>query len=270
MGGVLFLAGCSNLGPSGKGTSITAQLIDPNQDGIADVYVGIYYYTSPVVTSAPVPPSSPRSASPSAAAVRLLPPYPNPAETALNLGDVKIPVEVDADTTLTLEIVETHFGVTGTVATLHDGALTQNTVFAWDGRGLSGDHVPNGLYQVRLTLPAPPGGEPTVLEQTLLIDRSDPTMSAAGPGAYNAVSGIDGRFTLDDLPIGALINATDIGGKALGAARVRSQVLLYLRPLADFENRDYSVVVGAGDQVEITIQLQPFAPSPPRFGTLSR
>jgi hypothetical protein len=268
-GCVLVLAGCSDLGPSGKGTSVTGQLVDANSDGISDVYVGVLYYPQ-VVAAAPAPPASPRSSSPQAAAVRLLPPYPNPAETALNLGDVKIPVEVDADTTLTLEIVETHFGVTGTVATLHDGPLTQNTTFAWDGRGLSGDHVPNGLYQVRLTLPGSGGGEPTEIEEALLVNRPDPTMSVAGAGAYNAVSGIDGRFTVDDMPIGALIHSTDVGNKALGTARIRSQVLLYLRPIADFVNRDYPVAIGPGDQVEVTIQLSAFAPSPPPSRTFAR
>jgi hypothetical protein len=255
-----LLAGCSDEGDLGTTTSILGTVVDPVGDGIFAVEVAVVYNT--ISASAPELQGSntgPYRASPSPRAVTLFPPFPNPA----TLGPpttASIQVEVDAATTLRVEILTAFGGSLANVATVFEGTVTQDTVLVWDGRDRFAGLAPNAMYTVRLTSPAnpPQGVTPDVQEQALLVNRSTTDLFGLQEG-FNAVTDVNGEYLIDDLAVEGEFIATNVSGDPLGTRAVGTQLALYFwDPKDQFQQLvDTDVVVLKGETLEKTTQLSP-------------
>lgn len=225
----------------GKNTAIDGRVYDAVTENpifgvnIAVVYQPVMPASAPgadVVTDAA---SDPRLET---AAAVLKDPYPNPAAG----GTVYIPVTADGPTAIRVEILATFGGVTGNIALVFSGTVTQDTTLTWDGLDNFSEEAPNDLYTVRMT--SPPGS--AAVDKRVLVNRSSSLITVLG--VYNVVSGPDGDYLLDDLPVGETFTATDGSGKVLGAGRLDDKVTLAFRD-PDYVDKDEVVIIGHGDTV---------------------
>jgi len=144
---------------------------------------------------------------------------------------------------------------------LFAGTVTRDTTFFWDGRGGTG-LLPNGLYTVRVTIPADPpaGSDGTRLEARVLINRSSALMETFY--AFNAVSDPGGEFLIVDVPVGALITATTAQGAVVGSQQVSTLVYVVFRS-PDHLPADREVLIAPGDLVTLSQTLSPIFPDAP-------
>lgn len=246
--------GCADEAGFGETTSISGTVVDPAEVPIFGIQVAVLY---DVRISAPMPGT--------AEAPVLGAPYPNPVSGELQAGELRIPVAVDSDTTGTLEVLGSFGGVPGTVATLHSGSLAANQTFQWDARDRFANLVPNGLYVVRLTVPAnpPQGSTPLVQEARVLVNRSDNTLLALG-GGFNAQSDPSGEYLIDDIAVEARFTATSGSGQVLGTGTVRNLIrLLFWDPSGEYRTLvlpPESIL--AGSSVAKVTVLDPVLPAP--------
>jgi hypothetical protein len=249
----LSLAACTDEGPGDAGTAVFGRLVDPQGAPVPDAEVGVTFF----LTSTPLAEGIHGPAGAAQGGAQLGLPYANPSANAGLGEDVSVPVQVTTPTSILLEVRETRLGVSATVATLHNGAIASTTTFSWDGRYAVGGLVPNGLYSVRLTQPdlGQDEGPALVSERLLLVNRSALQLDQ-NPSAMNTRSDFDGRFSLEDLPVGVSLDMTNDGGEPLGTGRVRSQVQLVIRH-PDFAPKDQLVAIGPGEEVDLVIQLTP-------------
>ena len=177
-----------------------------------------------------------------------------------------ITVECDADTTGRLEIYGSSAGVRIVIATLKTGGFAAGShTVAWDGVNrtlqIPVSYVPNGLYEVRLTVPEnpPAGTTPLVLTQNLLVNRPSGLMF---PEAYNYQTAPDGYFLLEDLAIGEPFTMTSASGSVMGAREVSDIVTVYFRdPHFEYRDTQKSVTLGPRDQVTLDILMESNFPS---------
>jgi hypothetical protein len=248
-------AGCSE-DDFGNATSIEGHVLDDADDTpIFGVNIGVVY--EPVLPAPGPPRPEPGLGRPAggrrldAAAAALQNPYPNPG-----VGLVSIPLAVDGPTALRVEIRATFAGVTGDVALVFDGIVTQDTTLSWEGTDNFNEDVPNGLYTVRLT--SPPGSTAGAVDKAVVVNRSSAQMQAQG--IFNAVSGAEGEYFLDDLAVGREFTATNSSGQTLGQAHLADRVTLAFRD-PDFVPQDESVLIGQGDVVTQTTRLHRLIPA---------
>lgn len=249
--GLLFLSGCGEEGTSPATATVTGNVVDPSGNAIVQVRVGILYFPA-FPSSSPVSGASPQ---PTQEPVRLGGPYPNPTRTPAG-EELTIRLNASADTTARIEIWTTFGGVPGSVRRLFSGAVSRDTTLTWDGRDDFDLLVPNGLYQVRLTVPAnpPQGTDPWIEEVPVLLNRSPLEMESLDPfvegQGFNSLTDAEGRFTITDLAVGEGFPAAAVNGASLGQASVRSVVDVVFRD-PDHAARDVETVVGPGDVVEL-------------------
>jgi hypothetical protein len=239
-------AGCAQDIPSGV-TTIIGSVVDQSGAPIFGVPVGVYFSVRRV-SGAP-------GGILNAAAVNLAPPYPNPAIDPEGV-DVTIPVSADTDTTGRVEIWGAVGGVASRIATIFNEPIPaggKNVL--WNGRDNVGQSLPNGLYFVRLILPA--GGTSAVAEYPVLLNRTEGLVS--GRDIYNALSDADGNYFLDDLPVGERITETSAGGAVLGQAAVENRVVVFFHD-SDYLGGPEAVIIGPGETVEVVTVLRAVSP----------
>jgi len=239
--------GCSeDTNPSGV-TIIYGSLIDQTGAPIYDVRVGMTLSIRRIS-------QAPAGVLPVAAA--LSPPYPNPFIDPEGT-DLSIPVAVATDTTGRVEIWGTVGGVASRMSTLLNGdiAAGERTV-PWNGRDQYDRPLPNGLYSVRLYLPA--GATSAVAEYAILINRSEALVAARD--IYNAVSDPDGNYVLEDLPVGEQLTETNGSGTVLGQALVEDRVVIFFDD-PDYQGGPEVVIIGPGEIVEVVTVLQALNPA---------
>ena len=258
--GALLLAtllgsGCAQDVPSGHNASISGSVLDTQGQSLGEIQIGALFSYRTVATSAPT-----GLAAVAASGVRLRPPYPNPNATAVG-GVVTVVVECDADTTGRLEIYAPLAGVPAVIATLKTGRFpTGLTTVTWDGvnRALPVPvaYVPNGLYELRMTVPENPTAEssPLVLKRNLLVNRPQGLIFSE---AYNYQTAPDGYFLLEDLGIGEPFTLTNAAGATLGERQVSDAVTVYFRdPHLEYREAQRSVTLGPRDQVSLNVTLE--------------
>lgn len=253
LGAVALLAGCAEDTVIGGETAISGRVVDPGGTGIPGVGVGVEYTSVAVASGSLLPGAA------SAAGVALLSPYPNPATGAVEGDEIRIPIQVSTDTTLDVSILSPSSGVYRFEREIFSGLVTRDTTFRWNGRGGDG-LLPNGLYRVRLTVPAdPPAGvTPTVIEAPVLINRS-PALLEALLG-FNANSDPGGGYLIGDLAVGQRIQATNAQGTSLGTQRIVEPVYLIFRS-PDYQPEETQVFIAPGDFVTVTTTLTPIFPA---------
>lgn len=247
--------GCAQDVPPGHNASISGSVLDTQGQSLGEIQVGALFSYRTVAAGGPI-----GLVASAASSVRLRPPYPNPNATAVD-GAVTIVVECDVDTTGRLEIYAPLAGVSAVIATLKTGHFSAGTTtVTWDGvnRALQipVPYVPNGLYEVRMTVPEnpPSGSTPLVLTQNLLINRPQGLMFSE---AYNYQTAPDGYFLLEDLGIGEPFTLTSSTGATLGERQVSDAVTVYFRdPHLEYRDTQRSVSLGARDQVSLDVILE--------------
>lgn len=251
---VLFAAGlclvsCAEDTFNSKVTSIDGQVTDLDDNPIFGVKIGVLYSWN--ILSASALPGA--VGVPFTAGVTTV--YPNPIETS---NDVNIRVSVSEPTTARVEIRGFELGITGTVALIFDGRIAaSDTTLTWDGRdGFTQELVPNGLYLVRLTSPL--NGD-AVNDESILVNRSAAQMEVLD--AFNAVSGADGDYVLDDLAVGRAFTRTSVSGQNQGAALLASRVTLVFRD-PDYLPVEDTVDIGPNETVTKVTRLTPVIPGP--------
>jgi len=265
---LMILVGCEDTSNFAI-TSIEGSVTDPTGFGLPGVRLGVLYQV--VNQSAPGPPPLGEAAmdppGTAAQAITLGNPYPNPVAAPPN--SVRLPFSADRDTTVRLEIWTQIGGISTLVTSLYSGAVSAGANEAvWDGYAeyFQGGPVPNGMYTVRLTVPAV--GEPnTRSEASLLINRTlldmknlDPFTEGVG---FNGLSGGDGSFLLSDIAAGQTFTLTNASSQApLGTGITRNLVTLAFSD-PDFQDALREVPIGAGDVVTLGPQvLVPLAAAP--------
>ncbi len=252
----LFLAlpwtGCLDTNPSGKSTAVYGRVVDPSGAPIFGVTVGAvfsYFQRS----GAP----SPGAVIPGAGPVTLDPPYPDPADNPEGKG-VSIRIHASADTTVRVEVWGTVGGSLSRVASVFSGPASGTRTLGWDGSDDIGQHLPNGLYRVRLYVPA--GASEPAAEQALLINR--PAAVLFAEEAVSAFTDADGHYVLDDLPVGEPFTLTSSSGAVVSAAVVENAVTIHFQD-PDYQPYSDFVRIGPGEQVDKTTTLQPNVPAAP-------
>jgi len=237
--------GCSADTFNTNSATIAGRVENRAGDGITGIRVGVIY--QPSLSSPGVLPTAAATAGPALGAA-----YPNPLTESS--GGVTIPLTGVADTTLAVEIRSEFGGVAGNVRNLFSGPVAHDTTLAWDGQDDTFRLVPNGRYQIRLTVyPDPPSGAaPVTQEATFIVNRSQAIVEFYD--AYNAQSDVDGTFLIEDLAVGAHFLATNASGTPLGDAFLANQVTLMFR---DPEFHNYlpdqtTVAVGPRESVDVT------------------
>ena len=247
--------GCAQDVPPGHNASITGSVMNTDGRPLGEIQVGALFTFRSAAASGPIGLTAPVASS-----VRLRPPYPNPNATAVG-GAVTIVVECDVDTTGRLEIYAPLAGVPAVIATLKTGAFSAGIHSVnWDGvnRALQVPvaYVPNGLYEVRMTVPEnpPAGSSPLVLTQNLLVNRPQGLIFSE---AYNYQTAPDGYFLLEDLGIGEPFTLTSSAGATLGQRVVSDAVTVYFRdPHLEYRDAQRSVTLGPRDQVTLDILME--------------
>jgi hypothetical protein len=245
----LLLYGCSSdTVPSGS-TAISGRVLNPSGD-LLDAGIVVEYST----VTAGVAPAFPQTAD---GKIVLKAPYPNPTNT----GVVTIPVQVASDTTMRVEIVATVNGGTQTVDLLKSGLVTQDTIFAWDGFDPSSvfndtpsPYAPNGLYRVRVTIPAN-GSADIKLEMPILVNQ--PATINTTQQTFNAQA-FGGDYLITDIPVGEYITATQSNGAVSGRQRINETLFLTISA-ENYATQEVPVTVIPGDVVTITTTLTPTA-----------
>ncbi len=247
--------GCAQEVPPGHNASISGSVMDTQGQPLGEIQVGALFAFRTAAASGPIGLTAPVASS-----VRLRPPYPNPNATEVG-GAVTVVVECDVDTTGRLEIYAPVAGVPAVIATLKTGAFSAGIHSVnWDGvnRALQVPvpYVPNGLYEVRMTVPEnpPAGSSPLVLTQNLLVNRPQGLIFSE---AYNYQTAPDGYFLLEDLGIGEPFTLTSSAGATLGERVVSDAVTVYFRdPHLEYRAAQRSVTLGARDQVTLDVLME--------------
>lgn len=245
-----FLQSCSEDTIDGGTTAINGRVITPSGDPIDDVGAVVEYST----VAAGAAPALPQTAD---GKVVLKAPYPNPSAT----GVVYVPIQVDTDTTLRVEVLAPVQGGLQVVETLKNGLVTEDTLLTWDGFDVNNvfplaTFVPNGMVRIRVTVPAA-GGQPVQLEMPVLVNQ--PASINVAQGTWNAVS-LFGEYTITDIPVGEYYTGTQANGIVRGRERVSETVILSL-DADNYEPRDVPLVITPGDVVSITTTLTPILSS---------
>lgn len=251
----VLAGGCAQDIPPGHNASITGSVLDTQGEPLGEILIGALFSYRTAAAGAPT-----GLASPAASGVRLRPPYPNPSAGQVG-GSVTIVVECDADTTGRLEIYAPVAGVPAVIATLKTGGFSAGIhTVTWDGVNRSLQipvaYVPNGLYEVRMTVPEnqPGGGSSLVLKQNLLINRPSGLIFSE---AYNYQTAPDGYFLLEDLGIGEPFTLTSAAGATLGERVLSDAVTVYFRdPHLEYRDAQRSVTLGPRDQVTLDVVLE--------------
>jgi hypothetical protein len=248
-------------------STIEGSVVDPTGRALSSIRIGVVYDWGTVSAPGVVPlAAAPGLPGPTADEVVLGDPYPNPV--AAPPGAVQLWILADGDTTIRLEIWTEVGGVGTLVASLHSGTITPGPhSWQWEGRDdFSAEPVPNGMYTVRLTVPA--SGEPnTRTEKNLLVNRSLVQMEALDPFGeglgFNGLSGADGTFLLSDIAVGQSFLITNPDSPdPIANGITRNQVTLYFSD-PDFQSAKRDVPIGAGDVVTVApVTLTPIFPAP--------
>ncbi len=249
-------SGCLNTGLSGQGTVILGQVTDLEGNPIPGVNLALVYDWNSV-SRGPAP-AVPVAADP----VTLDPPYPDPLINPSGIP-LNIRVHATADTTARIEIWGMVSGAEQFLATVAAPVTLSGTgSWTWDG---AGGMFPNGLYQVRVVVPAgAPRGKGAVLVAPFLINRPANSLDL---GPFNAFTAADGTYDIADIPIGEPFTHTDDRGAVLGPAVVAERVALLFRPGTGYQPLDLSFVIGVGEQVEKSTSLAPFGKPRRGLGT---
>ncbi len=255
-----FWTGCTEDIPSGV-TTIYGTVIDQTGAPIFDVRVGM---TLSIRRVSQAPSGVLRGAAASLGA-----PYPNPAVDPEGT-DVSIPVAAGSDTTGRVEIWGPTGGVVSRIATIFTGAIPAGgRTVPWNGRDQFDRPLPNGLYSVRLFLPAE--ATSSAGEYPVLISRTEALIAARD--IYSAISDPDGNYVLDDLPVGERITETNAAGTVLGTGLVENRVVVFFDD-PDYQGGPEVVIIGPGETVDVVTVLQgvnPFlAPVPGPLAAVAR
>ena len=245
-----FIQSCSEDTIDGGTTAINGRVVTPSGDPIDDVGVVVEYST----VAAGAAPALPQTGDGN---IVLKAPYPNPSTS----GVVYIPVQVDNDTTLKVEVLAPVQGALYVVETLKNGRVTEDTLLTWDGFDVNNvfplsTFVPNGMVRIRVTVPAT-GAEPAQLEMPVLINQ--PASINAAQGTWNAVS-LFGEYTITDIPVWEYYTGTQSNAIVRGRERVSETLVLTLDG-GNYERRDVPLTITAGDVVSITTTLTPILSS---------
>ena len=241
-----LLQSCSEDTQDGGTTAINGRVLTPTGDPIDDVGVVAEYSTLSVGAAPPLPQTADGK-------VTLRAPYPNPSTSAI----VYIPLQVDTDTTLRVEVLVPVEGALQLVETLKNGHVTADTLLTWDGFDSNNvfplaTYVPNGMVRIRVTVPAT-GGQPAQLEMPVLLNQ--PSSINVAQGTWNAVS-LFGEYTITDIPVGETYTGTQPNAIVRGQERVSETLLLSLSAV-NYEPRDIPITITPGDVVSITTTLTP-------------
>ena len=142
----------------------------------------------------------------------------------------------------------------------------------WDGRdGASGERLPNGLYTLRVTLPAnpPEGTEPTVLEAPWLLNRG--VVDAVALEAFNTYTDGDGFYVIYDVAVGERFTRTNAEGVVQGTGILRNRVRLFADD-RDFQHYESNVDIASTEVVIVDVSLVPqiaLGPALPRGSGLA-
>lgn len=264
----LLVAGCSEdfLNPGGEtavqGRATLDPGVDPAKTPVFDLGVGVTYDVRAASSS---PRGVPGTAQ--AAGVTLAAPYPNPLES----GNGTVRVTAEAATTARIEIWSEAPPFPAVIAALKTGALAAGThTVLWDGSDFgTTDLVPNGLYFVRVTVPADPleGGEPAVLEQPWIVNRR--VLDAITLRTFNAFTDGDGFYQIVDLAVGEAFTRTRADGSVIGPGTLADRLTLFVddRDYTHFEAR---IDVPVRSVVTVDLPLIPRAPLAPDPAALAR
>jgi len=243
----LLLHGCAeDTIPSGS-TAISGRVLNTNGDPI-DAGVVVEYQT----VSAGAAAAPPQTAD---GKIVVKAPYPNPTTT----GNVAVPIQVGADTTMRVDILATINGGIEIVDTPVSGRLvTQDTVVTWDGLDRAGvfptTFVPNGLYRVRVTIPAS-GSETIKLEVPVLVNQ--PASFNTSQQTFNAQA-FGGDYQITDIPVGEYYTGTQANGTIRGRERIAESLFLTISA-QNYATQEVPVTITPGDIVAITTTLTPTA-----------
>jgi len=242
----MLLHGCAeDTIPSGS-TAISGRVLNPNGDPIDGAGIVVEYAT----IAAGAAPAFPQTAD---GQIVLKAPYPNPTST----GTMAIPIQVAHDTTLRVEIWAAIAGGNEIVDTPIVGRLvTQDTLVTWDGVDRTGafpsTFAPNGLYRVRVTVPAS-GSETVQLEMPVLINQ--PATFNTSQETFNAQA-FAGEYQITDIPVGEYYTGTQNNGTVRGRERI-SETLFLTISAQNYATQDVPVTITPGDVVSITTTLIP-------------
>lgn len=247
---VILLHGCGeDTIPSGS-TAISGRVLSTNGDPL-DAGIVVEYQT----VSAGASLASPQTAD---GKIVVKPPYPNPTTT----GVVTIPIQVASDTTMRVDIVATINNGTQTIVDtpIAGRLVTQDTVVTWDGLDRNGvfpsGSVPNGMYRVRVTIPA--SGSATVkLEVPILINQ--PAAINTSQQTFNAQA-FGGDYQITDIPVGEYINGANSNGTVRGREQIAESLFLTISA-ENYATQEVPVTITPGDVVTITTTLTPTASS---------
>ena len=241
----IWLYGCAeDTIPSGN-TAISGRVLNTNGDPI-DAGIVVEYQT----VSAGAAPAFPQTAD---GKVVLKAPYANPTTT----GNVAIPIQVASDTTMRVEILTMINGGLQAVDTPVPGRLvTQDTVVTWDGVDRAGvfptTFVPNGMYTVRVTIPAS-GSETVKLEMPVLVNQ--PATFNTSQQTFNAQA-FGGDYQITDIPVGEYYTGTQATGTIRGRERIAETLFLTISA-QNYATQEVPVTITPGDVVTITTTLTP-------------
>src|SRR5262245_24868285 len=158
-----------------------------------------------------------------------------------------VPIQVGADSTMRVDILATINGGTQIVDTPIPGRLvTQDTVVTWDGIDRTGafpsTFVPNGLYRVRVTIPA--SGPATIkLEVPVLVNQ--PATINTSQQTFNAQV-FGGDYQITDIPVDEYYNGADAGGTVRGRERI-SETLFLTISAENYATQEVPVTITPGD-----------------------
>mgnify|MGYP007073194373 CR=1 FL=1 len=244
----LSLWGCgTDFGASGI-TRIDGLVLDALDVPVPGIFVAPVYQLQAVAGA----PSAAAGGGPALGA-----PRPNPA-TAPGPGNrVRITATLPEAATVSVEVWGQVRGGFLRVDLLFQGEWAAGShEVSWDGDDLTGFPVPNGLYELRLLQP-----DGTLLaKQNLLVNRSTGALIGEGQTVFVESDGF-GRYLLDDLPVGELIQRTDSAGGNLGTARIADGINVFFHdPDGDFFDKTTLVIASVGAVVEHTTRLSATVP----------
>jgi hypothetical protein len=249
----VWLFGCAeDTIPSGN-TAISGRVLSTNGDPVEGAGIVVEYSTISAGAAAAFPQTADGK-------IVLKAPYANPTTT----GTVSIPLQVAADTTMRVEILATINGGTQTVELLKNGRVTQDTTLTWAGfdPGSLFNHTPslyapNGMYRVRVTIPASGSGA-IQLEMPVLVNQ--PSTFNTSQETFNEQSSFGGDYAITDIPVGEYYTGTQANGTVRGRERV-SETLTLTISANNYATEQVPVTITPGDVVSITTTLTPIAAS---------
>ena len=236
--------------PSGN-TAISGRVLSANGDPVEGAGIVVEYSTISAGAAAAFPQTADGK-------IVLKAPYANPTTT----GTVSIPLQVAADTTMRVEILATINGGTQIVDTPVAGRLvTQDTLATWDGIDRTGvfrsTFAPNGMFRVRVTIPASGSGA-VQLEMPVLVNQ--PSAFNTSQQTFNEQSSLGGDYAITDIPVGEYYTGTQANGTVRGRERV-SETLTLTISANNYATEQVPVTITPGDVVSITTTLTPIPAS---------